>query len=128
MYYMVVDKRSGPGGAGISPRPGSKGTSPMTSTSVACETITRKALRLYPERVVEPLGHGRYSVEGTSESYEVDLGVFGGPGSCDCPASKPCYHIGMATLYRARKRGEARRKTEARRAERVAACRTVEAL
>ncbi len=75
----------------------------MASTSVARETITRKALRLYPERTVEPLGHGKYSVEGTEETYTVDLGIFnGGVESCPCIATKPCYHIGLATIYRAK--------------------------
>jgi hypothetical protein len=39
------------------------------------ETIAQKALRLYPERTVEPLGHGRYSVEGSDGFYEVDLAI-----------------------------------------------------
>ena len=92
------------------PRPGPKSGDSMDTTSVAREPITRKALRLYPERTVEPLGHGRYSVEGTEETYTVDLGVFGAEESCDCLATKPCYHIGMATLYRAKT--TARRRAE----------------
>ncbi len=78
------------------------------------ETITRKALRLYPERTIEPLGHGRYSVEGSDGFYEVDLAVFGGEESCPCPATKPCYHIALATIYRAKARIAARRERAAR--------------
>jgi hypothetical protein len=74
------------------------------------ETIARKALRLYPERTVEPLGHGRYSVEGSDGNfYEVDLAVYGGEESCSCPATKPCYHIAIATIHRAKARIRARR-------------------
>ena len=76
------------------------------------ETIAKKALRLYPERTVEPLGHGRYSVEGSGGNfYEVDLAVFGAEESCPCPATKPCYHIALATISRAKRRGEAHRAT-----------------
>ncbi len=65
------------------------------------ETIARKALRLYPERTVEPLGRGRYSVEGSGGFHEVDLGIFnGGEESCPCIATKPCYHISLASIYR----------------------------
>jgi hypothetical protein len=95
----------------------------VTNTSVQRETITRKALRLYPERTVEPLGHGLYSVEGSDEFYEVDLKPFGGEESCPCPATKPCYHISLATIYRAKittkRRAEARARREAREAVRV---------
>ena len=73
------------------------------------ETITKKALRLYPERTVEPLSHGRYSVEGTDDFYEVDLAIGGGEESCPCPATKPCYHLVMATIHRAKARTAARR-------------------
>ncbi len=90
----------------------------MTNTSVQRETITRKALRLYEERTIEPLGHGRYSVEGSDGFYEVDLKPFGGVEACPCPATKPCYHIALATLYRAkttaRRRAEARARRESR--------------
>ena len=75
------------------------------------ETIAQKALRLYPERTVEPLGHGRYSVEGSDGFYEVDLGIDGGEESCPCPAHKPCYHITIATFYRSKARAAARRDT-----------------
>ncbi len=74
------------------------------------ETVTQKALRLYPERTVEPLGHGRYSVEGSDGNfYEVDLAVYGGEESCPCLATKPCYHIAIATFYRSKARAAARR-------------------
>ncbi len=73
------------------------------------ETIAQKALRLYPERTVEPLGHGRYSVEGSDGNfYEVDLAVYGGEESCPCIATKPCYHIAIATIYRSKARMRAR--------------------
>ena len=81
----------------------------MDTASVQRETITRKALRLYPTRPIEPLGHGRYSVEGSDGFYEVDLGIDGGDETCPCPATKPCYHIALATIYRAKARIAARR-------------------
>lgn len=90
----------------------------MASTSVPAppatrETVTRKALRLYPERTVEPLGHGRYSVEGSNGFYEVDLGIFnGGIETCPCIATKPCYHISLATIHRAKT--NAKRRTTSR--------------
>ncbi len=86
----------------------------MNSTSVARETITRKALRTYPARTIEPLGHGRYSVEGNDVDYVVDLGIDGEEESCNCPATKACYHIGLATIYRAKARAKARREQAAR--------------
>ncbi len=73
------------------------------------ETVTQKALRLYPERTIEPLAHGRYSVEGSEVAYVVDLGIDGGHESCPCLATKPCYHIALATIYRAKARIAARR-------------------
>ncbi len=78
------------------------------------ETIARKALRLYPERTIEPLGHGRYRVEGSDSFYEVDLAIGGGHESCPCPATKPCYHISLATIYRSKARAAARREQAAR--------------
>lgn len=88
----------------------------MDTKSVQRETITRKALRLYPERTVEPLGHGRYSVEGSAGvRYEVDLGIFnGGVETCPCPATKPCYHIALATIYRAKTSARRRRTSRKR--------------
>ena len=86
----------------------------MDSTSVQREAITRKALRLYPERTVEPVGYGLYSVEGSDGFYVVDLGIDGGEESCPCPATKPCYHVMIATIYRAKSRAKARREQAAR--------------
>ncbi len=81
----------------------------MASTSVTRESVTQKALRLFPERTVEPLGHGWYCVEGNDVDYMVDLGIDGGDETCNCPATKPCYHIAMAAIYRAKARTAARR-------------------
>jgi hypothetical protein len=90
-------------------------------SSATRETIAKKALRLYPERIVEPLGHGRYSVEGSDGFYEVDLGIFnGGEESCPCIATKPCYHISLATIHRAKSRVKARREQHQRAASRAA--------
>ncbi len=89
---------------------------PKTTTR---ETVTRKALRLYPERTVEPLSHGRYSVEGSGVFYEVDLAFGGGEESCPCPATKLCYHISLAAIYRAKARMRARRAQAARTAARA---------
>ena len=84
-------------------------------SSATRETIAQKALRLYPERTVEPLGHGRYSVEGSDGFYEVDLGIFnGGHESCPCLATKACYHIFLATFYRSKARAAAREAQAAR--------------
>ncbi len=92
----------------------------MDTTSVQRETITRKALRLYPERTVEHAGYGVYRVEGRQVAYTVDLGIDGGDESCNCPATKGCYHIAMATIYRAQGRATARRAQAARTAARAA--------
>jgi len=81
----------------------------MDNRSVQRETVTRKALRLYPTRTIEPVGYGLYSVEGTEVDYVVDLGIDGGVESCNCPATKACYHVSMATIYRAKARTAARR-------------------
>ncbi len=93
----------------------------MDATSVQRETITRKALRLYPERTVEPLGHGRYCVEGSAaDYYEVDLGLYEDvEESCNCPATSACYHTGLATIYRAKARMAARRAQASRTAART---------
>ncbi len=84
------------------------------------ETIAQKALRLYPERTVEPLGHGRYAVEGSDGFYEVDLGIGGGHEACPCLATKPCYHIALATIYRSKARTRARTVQAERTAARAA--------
>ncbi len=91
----------------------------VNTTSVQRETTTRKALRLYPERTVEPLGHGRYSVEGSEVDYVVDLGIDGGHESCPCLATKPCYHIAIASIYRAKARMAAKRIQAAKTATRT---------
>lgn len=91
----------------------------MNSTSVARETITRKALRVYPTRTIEPFRHGRYNVEGSNGFYEVNLGIFAGDETCPCPATKPCYHIALATIYRAKVRMAARRAQAAKTAART---------
>jgi hypothetical protein len=91
----------------------------VDTTSVARETITRKALRTYPTRTIEPLGHGRYSVEGNDVDYVVDLGIDDGEEYCPCPATKPCYHIALATIYRAKVRMAARRAQAAKTAART---------
>ena len=88
-------------------------------SSATRETIAKKALRLYPERTVEPLGHGRYSVEGSDGFYEVNLAIGGGEESCPCIATKPCYHISLATIYRAKSRAKARREQHQRAAYRA---------
>ena len=92
----------------------------MDTTSVQRESVTQKALRLYPERTVEPAGHGRYRVEGSEAGYEVDLAVFSeDEESCNCPATSACYHIALATIYRAQVRVAARRVQAAKTAARA---------
>ncbi len=92
----------------------------MNTTSVQRETIAGKALRLYPERTIEPVGYGRYRVEGSEVDYVVELGLHENvEESCDCPATKACYHIGLATIYRAQVRMAARRVQAARTAARA---------
>jgi len=47
------------------------------------------------------------------------IGIFNnGVETCPCPAKKPCYHISLATLYRAKV--TARRRREAQRTRREA--------
>ncbi len=89
-------------------------SAPPPPAKLTRETITRKALRLYPERTVEPVGYGLYSVEGSEVYYVVDLGIDGGVETCPCRAHKPCYHISLATIYRAKARIAARRERAAR--------------
>jgi len=91
----------------------------VDTTSVQRETITRKALRLFPDRTVEPAGYGVYRVEGRQVAYDVDLSIDGGDESCNCPATRACYHISMATLYRAKARMTARRAQASRTAARA---------
>jgi hypothetical protein len=91
----------------------------MDTTSVQRETVARKALRLFPERTIEPAGYGVYRVEGSYVTYTVDLGIDGNDEECSCPAVKPCYHIAMATIYRAKARMAARRAQASRTAARA---------
>ncbi len=91
----------------------------MDTASVQRETITRKALRLFPDRTIEHAGYGVYRVEGRAVAYTVDLGIDGGDESCNCPATGACYHISMATIYRAQGRATARRAQAVRTAARA---------
>ncbi len=61
-------------------------------------------------------GHGVYTVPGCSGgTYTVDLAVFGGTESCDCPDRAPvCKHIFCATIFRSKARIRARRAKAAR--------------
>lgn len=80
-------------------------------------TTTReiRGLALFREHgdEIEPLGKGRYTVPGCSGGvYVVDLAVFGGTESCNCPDfrrhKEPCKHLYAATIYRAKARTHAR--------------------
>jgi hypothetical protein len=70
---------------------------------------------------IEPLGKGVYRVPGCSGgSYVVDLAVFGGTESCNCPDRAPvCIHIICATIYRAKARARSRREQHQRTASRA---------
>jgi uncharacterized Zn finger protein len=92
----------------------------MATTSLPATRIGR-GIQLHREHGDEITHEGRgvYTVPGCSEgsgSYTVNLAVFGGEESCDCPdralGSAPvCKHLVAATVYRAkitaRRRGEA---------------------
>ncbi len=90
-----------------------------TTKDTAPPTTTRglRGLALYRDHGAEITheGHGIYTVPGCSGgTYTVDLKVFGGEESCDCPdhARHPeysCKHIICATVYRATARAKARR-------------------
>ena len=80
-----------------------------------------RGLALYRDHgdEITPEGHGVYTVPGCSGgTYTVDLAVFGGTESCDCPDferhKEPCKHIICATIYRAKARIRARREQAAR--------------
>lgn len=78
-------------------------------------TVTQKALRLYPGLTIESLGKGLYFVESESKPdtfYRVSLSPFEDDETCDCPATKPCYHIGLATIYRAKVTARRRREAD----------------
>ncbi len=72
---------------------------------------------------IEHEGRGRYSVPSCSGegSYEVNLAVFGGEESCNCPdRERPCKHLVAATINRAKARTAARREQAERTASRAA--------
>jgi hypothetical protein len=72
---------------------------------------------------IEPQGHGKYTVpscSGQGVTYEVDLAVFGGEESCNCPdRERPCKHLIAATIHRAKARMAARRAQAERTAARA---------
>lgn len=99
----------------------------MATTSLAQPahpptTRELRGLALYRERgdEIEPLGHGKYRVPGCSGgSYEVDLAVLADNAeeSCSCRdhrKGRACKHIYAATMYRAKRRAEARRSSRPR--------------
>ena len=77
-------------------------------------------------REIEHQGKGVYSVPSCSGegSYEVDLAVFGGEESCNCPdRARPCKHLVAATIFRAKARTRARREQAERTAARASSTR-----
>ncbi len=71
---------------------------------------------------IEHEGKGVYSVPSCSGegSYEVDLAVFGGEESCNCPdRERPCKHLIAASITRAKARMAARRAQAERTAARA---------
>jgi uncharacterized Zn finger protein len=76
-------------------------------------------------RQIEHQGKGVYSVpscSGEGVTYEVNLGVFGGEESCNCPdKERPCKHLVAATIFRAKARTAARRAQAERTAARSTA-------
>ncbi len=102
----------------------------MTNRSVPAPPPTRelRGLALYREHGAEITheGHGVYTVPGCSGgAYTVDLAVFGGEESCDCPdhARHPehsCEHLAAAAIFRAKARAAARREQAERTAARRA--------
>ena len=75
-------------------------------------------------RQIEHEGHGKYSVPSCSGegTYTVDLAVFGGEESCNCPdRERPCKHLIAATIHRAKARIRARREQAERTAARASA-------
>jgi hypothetical protein len=99
-----------------------------TKDSAPAHPSTRelRGLALYRDHgdEIEHIGRGRYSVPGCSGgSYTVDLAVFGGEESCNCPDHRrhpehSCKHLVAATIYRAKARMVGRRGAEERRARR----------
>jgi len=73
-------------------------------------------------RQIEHQGHGKYTVPSCSgeDAYTVDLAVFGGEESCNCPdRERPCKHLIAATIHRAKARMAARREQAERTAARA---------
>ncbi len=95
----------------------------MTNRSVPAPPPTRelRGLALFRDHgdEIEPLGKGRYTVPGCSGGvYVVDLAVFGGTESCNCPDFRrhhdTCKHLVAATVARAKARIRAREEQAAR--------------
>lgn len=87
-----------------------------------------RSIALYRERgeEIEHQGRGRFTVPGCSSgSYTVDLAIFSSAGeqSCTCPDTPPagevCKHIHAATIARAKRWAEARRRQVERNRERM---------
>jgi hypothetical protein len=74
-------------------------------------------------REIEHEGRGVYRVpscSGQGVTYAVDLAVFGGEESCNCPdRERPCKHLIAATIFRAKARTRARREQAERTAARA---------
>src|SRR4051812_44529354 len=80
----------------------------MTSIDEAIKGRVLRGIRLFEDRggEIQPLDHGHYSVPGCVEgAYEVDLGIFSGLQTCECPDFEinqiaTCKHLTAAELYR----------------------------
>ena len=96
----------------------------MDTTTVPA-TRELRGLALYRDHgdEIQHEGHGVYTVPSCSGgTYTVDLAVFGGEESCDCPDRAPvCKHMVAATIHRAKTSARIRRESEARRAARKTA-------
>jgi uncharacterized Zn finger protein len=90
-------------------------------------TRVSRGLELHRARghEIESIGKGVYRVPGCSGGvYEVNLAVFGGHESCDCPdRASVCKHLIAATIHRAKAKAAARRENTTRRARRGVASR-----
>ncbi len=97
----------------------------MDTSSVPAPPPTRelRGIMLYRLRGDEITHEGRgvYLVPGCSGgSYTVDLAVFGGEESCNCPDRAPvCKHLVAATIYRAKTTARRRREQAHRAAARA---------
>ena len=87
-----------------------------------------RGIVLYRERgeEIEHQGRGRFTVPGCSGgSYTVNLAIFSfaGEQSCTCPDTPPagevCKHVHAATIARAKRQAEARRRQAEKNAERM---------